>query len=588
MSEKKTFRCAIYNRKSSEEGLEQDFNSLEAQREACEAYIRSQAHEGWKLIPDRFDDGGFSGGNMDRPALGRLMNMIRDSRVDVIVIYKIDRLTRSLTDFARLAETFDKHGVSFVSVTQQFNTTTSMGRLMLNVLLSFAQFEREITGERIRDKIAASKKKGMWMGGPIPMGYDVKHRQLIINEAEAKAVRRIFELYLDEGNVPALLERLVRERIRTPTRILAKGTQTGCRWFTRGHVYKLLSNPLCIGRIARKDMSHSGQHQAIVDLKVWDAVQARLADNTQGERTRRRRAEKQMPLLVDRLFTESGNRMVPVHAAKNGRRYSYFVEQINERGPEATTTDWRAVTGQGDRALLDGKSLPASFNRDNWQSALRLPAAEIDSVVVEAVSAMLEDRKAVLDQLGGVSAHETADCLNNAVRLSEQLRDKPDEEAVRSLVARAVVSPREVRIPIEWTALRRLVGATGRANELGAPGDLTVPVTFRRRGKQLKLSINGSEVGVKPNVDKTLLTAAARAFDWFDRLATEEAASSAELAAEDGFDAAYVGQVLKLAFLSPIEMQQIVEGRHPIGVTADELTWSHEVPLQWASAVGLP
>ncbi len=284
--------------------------TLEAQREACEAYIRSQSHEGWKLIPDRFDDGGFSGGNMDRPALANLMALVREGRVDVIVIYKIDRLTRSLTDFARLAETFDEHGVSFVSVTQQFNTTTSMGRLMLNVLLSFAQFEREITGERIRDKIAASKKKGIWMGGPVPMGYSVKDRQLIINEDEAKSVRRVFELYLDESNVPALLERLTRECIRTPVRTSAKGKQSGGRWFTRGHVYKLLSSPLYIGRIAHKGSSHAGQHEAIVDIKTWDAVQARLATNTQGERQRRKRATAPQPLLADLLVTSTGNRMI--------------------------------------------------------------------------------------------------------------------------------------------------------------------------------------------------------------------------------------------------------------------------------------
>jgi len=328
MSEQKIFRCAVYTRKSSEEGLEQDFNSLEAQREACEAYIRSQSHEGWKLIPDRFDDGGYSGGNTERPALGKLMAMIRDGQVDIIVIYKIDRLTRSLTDFARLAETFDRHGVSFVSVTQQFNTTTSMGRLMLNVLLSFAQFEREITGERIRDKIAASKKKGMWMGGPIPMGYDVKDRRLVINETDAATVRTVFRLYLEEGQVPALLERLDRERVRTADRISAKGRASGSRSFTRGHLYKLLSNPIYIGRITHKKITHPGQHEPIIDRATWEAVQTRLAGNTQGERKRRTRAETPAPVLAGLLYSEAGNRMNPSHAIKAGRRYSYYVEEV--------------------------------------------------------------------------------------------------------------------------------------------------------------------------------------------------------------------------------------------------------------------
>jgi len=272
MSEQKIFRCAIYTRKSSEEGLEQDFNSLEAQREACEAYVRSQAHEGWKLLPDRFDDGGFSGGNMERPALKQLMDKIRAREIDTIVVYKIDRLTRSLTDFARLAELLDQHKVSFVSVTQQFNTTTSMGRLMLNVLLSFAQFEREITGERIRDKIAASKRKGMWMGGVPPMGYDVKDRQLVLNEADAETIRTIFRLYLETKTVPALMERLDQDHIRTAKRYSAKGNHYGERPFTRGHLYKLLTNPIYIGRVPHGKMSHRGLHRAIIEKPLWDAV----------------------------------------------------------------------------------------------------------------------------------------------------------------------------------------------------------------------------------------------------------------------------------------------------------------------------
>jgi len=224
---RKTLRCAVYTRKSSDEGLEQEFNSLEAQREACEAYIRSQAHEGWRLLPDRFDDGGFSGGNLERPALRNLMDLVRDGRVDVIVIYKIDRLTRSLMDFAKLAELFDKEGVSFVSVTQQFNTTTSMGRLMLNVLLSFAQFEREITGERIRDKIAASKKKGMWMGGTVPIGYDVKDRQLVVNPAEAETVRILFRLYMEHGTVKKVWAEARRLGLKTKVRPKSDGRIVG-------------------------------------------------------------------------------------------------------------------------------------------------------------------------------------------------------------------------------------------------------------------------------------------------------------------------------------------------------------------------
>ncbi|MDB5541069.1 MAG: hypothetical protein JWQ89_2796 [Devosia sp.] len=279
-------RCAIYTRKSSEEGLEQDFNSLEAQREACESYVKSHAHEGWGLIEDHFDDGGFSGGNVDRPALKRLMDRVKAGGVDVIVIYKIDRLTRSLMDFAKLAEVFDEHGVSFVSVTQSFNTTDSMGRLMLNVLLSFAQFERELTGERIRDKVAASKRRGMWMGGPQPIGYDVRDRALVINEAEAVTVRKIFDLYLDLDNVRLVEEELRRLGLRTKRYISGTGRTVGDQAFTRGHLYKILGNPLYIGDITHKGERHKGQHQPIIDKAIWTKVQATLGRNTQGARSR--------------------------------------------------------------------------------------------------------------------------------------------------------------------------------------------------------------------------------------------------------------------------------------------------------------
>src|SRR2546430_13161368 len=267
-------RCAIYTRKASEEGLEQEFNSLEAQCEACEAYIRSQRHEGWVLARTRYDDGGFSGGNIERPALQRLLADIREGRIDIIIVYKVDRLTRSLADFARLVGIFDAQGVSFVSVTQQFNTTSSMGRLTLNVLLSFAQFEREVTGERIRDKIAASQKKGMWMGGWVPIGYDRKDRTLIINEDEAKTVRTIFELFLELKNVRKVQAELARLKLTTKPYPISTGKMLGGLPFSRGHIYRILSNPLYIGQIAHKDIRHAGQHPRIIDPEIWDAVSA--------------------------------------------------------------------------------------------------------------------------------------------------------------------------------------------------------------------------------------------------------------------------------------------------------------------------
>jgi len=432
MGEQKIFRCAVYTRKSSEEGLEQDFNSLEAQREACEAYIRSQSHEGWKLIPDRFDDGGFSGGNMDRPALKHLMGLIREDKVDVIVIYKIDRLTRSLTDFARLAETFDKHGVSFVSVTQQFNTTTSMGRLMLNVLLSFAQFEREITGERIRDKIAASKKKGMWMGGPTPMGYDVRDRQLVINDAGAATIRRIFTGYLEAGDVPTLLERLAAEKVTTAIRTSSKGKTTGGRPFTRGHLYKLLSNPIYIGRIPHRTTSHPGNHQAIIDRATWDRVQAQLADNTQGTRNRRRRATTDGAMLAGLLHTEAGNRMIAVHTTKGSRRYRYYVE---ERDPDHATTG-------------------APFE------PIRLPAKEIEEAAISAMRMLLSDEGQVLHHLDGLAPSQKTTVLKRLL----QLRGVADAsgggaaQVLQSLVTGVIYRHDFLALTFSMTALRKALG----------------------------------------------------------------------------------------------------------------------------------
>jgi len=270
-------RCAVYTRKSSEEGLEQDFNSLQAQREACEAFIRSQAGEGWRLSKTHYDDGGLSGGTMERPALQQLLEDIRNGQVDVVVVYKVDRLTRSLADFAKMVELFDANGVSFVAVTQQFNTTTSMGRLTLNVLLSFAQFEREVTGERIRDKIAASKRKGIWMGGTVPLGYDVDDRRLVITQAEAEVVRQIYQRYLELGSVRLLKQELDQLGVASKVRLSRKGTESGGKNFSRGALYELLSNPVYIGEIRHKQERHPGQHEPILERATWEQVQQRLS-----------------------------------------------------------------------------------------------------------------------------------------------------------------------------------------------------------------------------------------------------------------------------------------------------------------------
>src|SRR5258707_8077142 len=299
---KRSLRCAIYTRKSSEEGLEQEFNSLHAQRESCESYIRSQRHEGWVCLAQHYDDGGLSGATMERPALQQLLADIQSGKVDVVVTYKVDRLTRSLADFAKIVEVFDQKGVSFVSVTQQFNTTSSMGRLTLNVLLSFAQFEREVTGERIRDKIAASKKKGMWMGGIVPLGYGASERTLVVNPAEAETVRCIFALYRELGCVRRVKEEADRLGLRTKHSTTASGTERGGRSFSRGHIYHLLSNPIYIGEIAHKGQLYPGQHPALIDAETWTAVRDQLVTNASDHR---RKADAAEPSLLAGVLVDS-------------------------------------------------------------------------------------------------------------------------------------------------------------------------------------------------------------------------------------------------------------------------------------------
>lgn len=317
-------RCAIYTRKSSEEGLEQDFNSLHAQREACEAYILSQAGEGWTCLPNAYDDGGISGGTMERPGLKQLLADIEARRIDVVVVYKVDRLTRSLGDFGRMVEIFDRHGVSFVSVTQAFNTTNSMGRLTLNVLLSFAQFEREVTGERIRDKIAASKKKGLWMGGVVPLGYVADGRTLKINEAEAETVRHIFARYLELKSVHVLQRELATQGVISKRSVFASGRVRGGTPFNRGALFALLANPLYVGKIRHKAETHEGLHKAIVDDDVFARVQALLAANS-VRRTSGSRCRMQSP-LVGKLFEECGAPLTPTFTTRpGGRTYRYYV-----------------------------------------------------------------------------------------------------------------------------------------------------------------------------------------------------------------------------------------------------------------------
>jgi DNA invertase Pin-like site-specific DNA recombinase len=364
-----TVRCAIYTRVSTDQGLDQEFNSLDAQYEASRAYIRSQAHAGWTQIRARYDDGGFSGGNTDRPALQQLLEDVRARKIDVIVVYKVDRLTRSLADFAKLVELFDQHSVSFVSVTQQFNTTTSMGRLTLNVLLSFAQFEREVTSERIRDKIAASKRKGLWVGGMAPLGYDAKDRKITVNEAEAETVRTIFGRYLELGSLSPLLADLRRRGITTKRRVLSSGKIIGGIPFTRGPLAHLLRNRFYIGQVPFKGEILPGEQLPILDPGLFDAVQARLSEQLTNHVKTRTHSEA---LLMGRISDDRGNPMRTSHARKSGIKYRYYVSS----------------------ALVDGRPEEAG-------SINRVPAVEVEALVARAIrehvgaAATVDDRSII-------------------------------------------------------------------------------------------------------------------------------------------------------------------------------------------------
>ena len=416
-------RCAVYTRKSSEEGLEMEFNSLEAQREACEAYVASQRAEGWILVPDRYDHGGFSGGTLERPALKRMRTDIESGRVDVVVVYKIDRLSRSLMDFSRLVEVFDQHKVTFVSVTQSFNTTTSMGRLTLNVLLSFAQFEREVIGERIRDKFAASRKRGMWMGGWAPLGYEVKKRKLVVNEVDARLVRSIFQRFLKTGSATVLARELIAEDARNKYGKL----------IDKGILYKMLNNPVYIGVAVHKGVSYPGEHVGIVDRKIWDKVQARLQESP---RKRAAATRAQTPaLLKGIIFGPEGIAMSPTHTRKNGRLYRYYLSQT---------------------ALKQGSAdCPAT----------RVPAAEIEKIVIDQVRLLLLSPEIIVQtwrsarkSIKGMSESEVRDTLQAFDPLWNQLFPAEQSRIVELLVERVDVLTAQVDVRLRIAGVTSLVG----------------------------------------------------------------------------------------------------------------------------------
>ena len=538
-----TLTCAIYARKSSEEGLEQGFNSLDAQREACAAFILSQKALGWVALPAAYDDGGFSGGNADRPALQRLMADIAAKRVKVVVVYKVDRLTRSLADFAKMVELFDAHGVSFVSVTQQFNTTSSMGRLTLNVLLSFAQFEREVTGERIRDKIAASKRKGMWMGGMPPIGYEAKDRSLAIIETQAAQVREIYRLYLDLNCVRRLKAEVDRLGWLTAERVSRRLNGSGGRAFSRGHLYRILSNPIYSGKIAHKDQVFDGNHPAIVDAGVWAEVQARMSANQQGHRVRANAA--QPSLLTGLVFDEGGGRLTPSHAQKGSLRYRYYV---GGRLPEA--------------------------RRDGAPKTLRVPAQELEEAVVGAMVGFLNDESQVLRCLGTVDGIATQDGLRRAKLLAQEL--KGNSLRLAQCIERITVAADKIVVRVKMSEL----GLDDSLSEDEA-ALIEVPMQLKRCGQAVRLIVHAPTTPSR-SPDAKLITLLARAHDWFARLSSGSDEYVSTIAAEDGVSPSYVTRVIYLAFLAPDIVQRIVRGNHSPDLGTDRLMRMVPLPLDWA------
>jgi site-specific DNA recombinase len=563
MEQKSVLRCAVYTRKSSEEGLEQSFNSLDAQRESCEAFIMSQRQEGWRVIPEHYDDVGCSGGNMERPALKRLLRDVEVGKVNVIVVYKVDRLTRSLADFAKIVEALDTKRVSFVSVTQQFNTTSSMGRLTLNILLSFAQFEREVTGERIRDKIAASKKKGMWMGGQTPLGYDLQGRKLVPHTVESTLVRTIFTRYLELGCVITLASHLRKEGVKTKLWTTKRGEQRGGRGFAKGHLYYLLRNRLYIGEIRHREQWYTGEHEGIIPRELWDQVQASLDGNA---RTRRNELEKRgSSLLTGLIWDGEGNRLTPSFTVKRGRRYRYYVSQQVLNG----TVDEPSVVSPG-----------------------RFPAHELEARVLERVQTLLRSDAEIFDALGRDKTSPTAvhRILEGAKKVGAQLMSgstKP-RDLLTSFLRKVVVHNDHIELLIATKRLRELVfgdkpdGDKDGGNTPSVENDILSLTIEARRMKRdgivhVVVPPSGTEVGRHPRA--ALVKAVVRGHAWHQRLLEGGQVDLKALAQQTGLTPTYVRNVLGFAFLAPDIVEAILEGRQPQALKFAQLYKG--IPLSW-------
>jgi len=524
---KPAIRCALYTRKSSEEGLDQSFNSLHAQREACESYVASQRHEGWQALTTLYDDGGFSGGNMDRPGLVRLMADIAAHKVDTVVVYKVDRLTRSLADFAKIVEAFDKQGVSFVSVTQQFNTTSSMGRLTLNILLSFAQFEREVTGERIRDKLAASKKKGMWMGGNLPLGYDCHDRQLVVNPVEAKLVKEIFTQYLWLGSVTDLKQYLDRKGLCSKSRVSAAGKKRGGMPLGRGALYHLLSNPIYVGDISHKKVVYRGKHEAILDRELWDKVAARLKLNIHNPEKRGR--TESGSLLAGLLFDVNNVRYTPHYSIKKGRRYRYYVSQ-------------------------------AVIKRDNALPPVpRISAPNTERIVSQRILDFLQSPQELSGVFGDFDISGLRNLISLAALKAAQMREASTidrAQFIRSVIRKIVVCQNSIDIEIGRDPVQSVLLSQPLESEGGGIIRLNCVFMKIRRGNEMRLTIQSETL---PNVSgiSSELKSLARGHQWLDLILEGECSSYRDISKRTGLTESFINRTMKYAFM-PFEAQETI------------------------------
>jgi site-specific DNA recombinase len=532
-------RCAIYTRKSSEDGLEQDFNSLDAQHEACAAYITSQKNEGWVQVMARYDDGGISGGTLERPGLQRLLADIDRGAIDQIMVYKIDRLTRSLADFSKIVDILDKTGASFVSVTQSFNTATSMGRLTLNMLLSFAQFEREVTAERIRDKIAASKRKGLWMGGNVPLGYEPDGRTLKIKEDDATTIRLIYDFYEKNRNIRIVKQEADKRNLRTAIRTLSSGRLKGGTMFSFGHMYHILTNPIYAGRIRHKEKVWPGQHPALIDPAKWDDVQEQLKNGAVQKRSGKGRnidgQKKHVSLLAGKLFDETGDRLTPSHTKTGkGRRLRYYVSHRLIRS-----------TGRKD------------------PSGWRLPAPELEALVASLIRRHLHVPIVQANIVNEATSEETALVIKLLTDLSnaENRTDEKKVKALLGLIEKVQINPGKIRISIMAKAIAKHL-AVEQKRICDDHLNISADFRHRKRGVETKL-ILADAIGTR---DETLFKNIAMSHRYFNLI--QSGKTYTEIAEAEGSSKRRIQQLVELAFLAPDIIRGVWEGAQPVGLTS--------------------